>query len=67
MLAIMEVSKERNEFEQRENVVSVSTELQVVMKSTIFFNVTPCSPLSVNRRFGGTAFLAHLIFSTLKM
>jgi hypothetical protein len=26
----------------------------VVMKSTIFWNITPCSPLSVNRRFGGT-------------
>jgi hypothetical protein len=23
------------------------------MKSTIFWNITPCSPLSVNRRFGG--------------
>jgi hypothetical protein len=26
----------------------------VVMKSTIFRDITPCSPLSVNRRFGGT-------------
>jgi hypothetical protein len=26
----------------------------VVMKSTIFWNITPCSPLRVNRRFGGT-------------
>jgi hypothetical protein len=24
------------------------------MKSTIFWDITPCSPLSVNRRFGGT-------------
>jgi hypothetical protein len=24
------------------------------MKSIIFWNMTPCSPLSVNRRFGGT-------------
>jgi hypothetical protein len=23
-------------------------------KSTIFWNITPCSPLSVNRSFGGT-------------
>jgi hypothetical protein len=30
-----------------------------VMKSTIFWNITPCSPLSVNRRFGGTSRL-HL-------
>jgi hypothetical protein len=26
----------------------------VVMKSTIFWDTTPCSPLNVNRRFGGT-------------
>jgi hypothetical protein len=26
----------------------------VVMKSIIFWNMTPCSPLSFNRRFGGT-------------
>jgi hypothetical protein len=53
----------------------------VVMKSTISWDITPFSPLSVNRRFGGTYclhlhsanhllsrwFLAHLIFSTLKM
>jgi hypothetical protein len=26
----------------------------VVMKSTIFWDITPCSLLSVNRRFGGT-------------
>jgi hypothetical protein len=31
----------------------------VVMKSTIFWDITPCSPLSVNRRFGGT-YLLHL-------
>jgi hypothetical protein len=24
------------------------------MKSTIFWDITTCSPLSVNRRFGGT-------------
>jgi hypothetical protein len=45
----------------------------VVMKGTIFWDITPCSPLSVNRRFGGTYrllsrwFLAQLIASTLKM
>jgi hypothetical protein len=46
----------------------------VVMKSTIFWDITPCSPLSVNRRFGGAYrlllsrwFLAQLVFSTLKM
>jgi hypothetical protein len=26
----------------------------VVTKSTIFWDITPCSPLKVNRRFGGT-------------
>jgi hypothetical protein len=26
----------------------------VVIKSTIFWGITPCSPLKVNRRFGGT-------------
>jgi hypothetical protein len=26
----------------------------VVTKSIIFWDITPCSPLSVNRRFGGT-------------
>jgi hypothetical protein len=26
----------------------------VVMKSIIFWDITPCSPLSFNRRFGGT-------------
>jgi hypothetical protein len=27
--------------------------IAVVVKSTIFWNMTPCSPSSVNRRFGG--------------
>jgi hypothetical protein len=26
----------------------------VVMKSTTFWDIKPCSPLKVNRRFGGT-------------
>jgi hypothetical protein len=52
----------------------------VVMKSTIFWDITLCSRLSVNRRFGWTyrlqnsachllsrGFPAQLIFSTLKM
>jgi hypothetical protein len=26
----------------------------VVTKATIFWDITPCSPLKVNRRFGGT-------------
>jgi hypothetical protein len=32
----------------------------VVMKSTIFWDITPCSPLSVNRCFGGTCRL-HVV------
>jgi hypothetical protein len=43
----------------------------VVMKSIIFWDMTPCSPSSFNRRFGGTyrlhMVLASLITSTLKM
>jgi hypothetical protein len=50
----------------------------VAMKSIIFWDITPCSPLGVNRRFGGTYrlhiqhllacwFLAELISSPLKM
>jgi hypothetical protein len=31
----------------------------VVMKCSIFWDITPCSPLKVNRRFGGTCRL-HL-------
>jgi hypothetical protein len=27
---------------------------ETVMKSSIFWDITPCSPLNVNRRFGGT-------------
>jgi hypothetical protein len=26
----------------------------VVMKSSVFWDITPCSPLKVNRCFGGT-------------
>jgi hypothetical protein len=26
----------------------------MVVKSTMFWDIAPCSPLSVNRRFGGT-------------
>jgi hypothetical protein len=31
----------------------------MVMKSSIFWDIPPCRPLKVNRRFGGT-FLFHL-------
>jgi hypothetical protein len=35
----------------------------VVMKSTIFRDMTPCSLLSCNRRFGGT-YCLHLLLIT---
>jgi hypothetical protein len=35
-------------------IVGTEVLTAVVMKSTIFWDITPCSPLSVNRRFGGT-------------
>jgi hypothetical protein len=31
----------------------------VIMKSTIFWDIPPCSPLKVNRRFGGAYHLHH--------
>jgi hypothetical protein len=45
------------------------------MKSNVFWDITPCSPLSINRRFGGTSppagatcfragFLLNLFFGT---
>jgi hypothetical protein len=45
------------------------------MKSINLWDITPCSPLSINRRFGGAPpchllacrFLAEIIPSTLKM
>jgi hypothetical protein len=33
----------------------------VVMKSTILWDVTPCSTLKHNRRFGGTYSTCHLL------
>jgi hypothetical protein len=36
------------------NLVGFEVLTAVVMKSTIFWDVTPCSPLKVNRCFGGT-------------
>jgi hypothetical protein len=34
----------------------------VVMKSPIFWDITPFSPLKVNQRFGGTCYLSHTSF-----
>jgi hypothetical protein len=32
------------------------------MKSTIFWDITPCSPLKVNRRFEGDKFLRNVCY-----
>jgi hypothetical protein len=36
--------------------INVGSEVltQMIMKSSIFWDITPCSPLEVNRHFGGT-------------
>jgi hypothetical protein len=31
----------------------LEAELSYVLKNSIFWDITPCSPLNVNRRFGG--------------
>jgi hypothetical protein len=58
------------------NLVGFEVFTALVMKSTIFWDITPCSLLSVNQSFRGTYrhchllafwFLAELISSTLKM
>jgi hypothetical protein len=41
------------------NSVGFEVFTAVVMKSIIFWDMTPCSPLSFNRRFGGT-YILHL-------
>jgi hypothetical protein len=41
------------------NCVGFEVLTAVVKKSTIFWDITPCSPLSVNRRLGGT-YCLHL-------
>jgi hypothetical protein len=48
------------------NYVGFEILTAVVMKSTIFWDVTPCSPLSVNRRFGGT-YRLHLLGRKIKL
>jgi hypothetical protein len=47
----------------KQNNVYVGSEVltAVVMNSTVFWDITPCSPLKVNQRFGGTYHL-HLQF-----
>jgi hypothetical protein len=45
-----------NKIVSTKNIIFVGFEVftTVVMKSTIFWDITPCSPLKVYRRFGGT-------------
>jgi hypothetical protein len=40
------------------NSVGFQVLTAVVMKNTLFWNITPCSPLKANRRFGGTCRLS---------
>jgi hypothetical protein len=39
----------------------------MVMKSNIFWDITPCSPLKVNRRFGGAYRLNLQVHSTISL
>jgi hypothetical protein len=48
----------------RSNFVEYEVLKHVVMKSTIFWDITLCTPLEVNRRFGGTY---HLYLQLEKM
>jgi hypothetical protein len=43
------------------DIVGFEVLTEVVMKSTIFWDITPCSPLNINRRFGGTYCLQPLL------
>jgi hypothetical protein len=38
----------------KNNLVGFEVLTGVVMKSAIFWDITPCSPLKVDQRFGGT-------------
>jgi hypothetical protein len=60
--------------DDKETVVRFEVLTAMVMKRTVFWDKTPYSPFSVNRRFGGGGkhllsrwYLSQLIFSTLKM
>jgi hypothetical protein len=39
---------------KRKSLVGFEVLTAVVAKSNIFWDITPCSPLKVNQRFGGT-------------
>jgi hypothetical protein len=46
-------------FWKKESFAGFEVLKTVVMESSIFWNITPCSPLKVNRKLGGTCRL-HL-------
>jgi hypothetical protein len=50
---------------RKENIVGFEVLTAVVMKSTIFWVITPCSPVKVNRRFGGTYRLLAACFHSV--
>jgi hypothetical protein len=39
--------------------VGIEILTEVVIKSSNFWNITPCSPLKFNRRFGGTSMFSE--------
>jgi hypothetical protein len=49
-------TQQERKFEEFEMLLTEGFEVltPVVMRGTIFWDITPCSPLKVNRRFGGT-------------
>jgi hypothetical protein len=59
------VMKKWGREKNRKNVKYVGFEVltAVIMKSIIFWDMTPCSPLSFNRRFGET-YRLHLLLVT---
>jgi hypothetical protein len=53
-VAVMPSRKSTKNLNQDSQYIGFEVLTAVVMKSTIFWDITPCSPLKVNRRFGGT-------------
>jgi hypothetical protein len=49
---LMFISTELGKLLESINISGFDVFTAVVMKSIIFWDITPCTPLSVNRRFG---------------
>jgi hypothetical protein len=51
----------RNSVRTSQETLSVSAGFEfserLTVKSTVFWDVTPCNPVEVHRRFGGTVFI----------